>query len=173
MSGRKKIIALLISIGVNLSLLGCQSDPQSSATRGAIVPTAGVAASPQVIEQGRQLYGYSCAACHQQKGQGMEGIGPPLMDSPWVRGSQQRLIRIVMHGVRGPIEVKGGKYNLEMPAMGFFQDQEIAAILTYVRQQFGGEAAPIKLATVTRIRKETADRGDSWTVEELMAIREP
>jgi len=129
-----------------------------------------VAASPRVFEQGRKIYGYSCAACHQLHGKGMEGVGPPIVGSPWITGPEGRLIRIVLHGVRGPITVKKADYNLEMPAMGFFTDQELAAVLSYTRQAWGHRASAVDAQTVRRIREAESKRGDSWTAEELMAL---
>ena len=77
--------------------------------------------------RGQQLYENSCAACHQTSGWGAEGIAPPLVRSPWVLGPEGRLVRIALHGVRGPIEVNGRTYNLEMefPQFGF-SDQDLA-----------------------------------------------
>ena len=122
------------------------------------------------VDRGKLLYGYSCGACHQPDGLGMDGVAPPLRQSPWTLGSEDRLVRIALHGVRGPIEVAGGEYNLEMPGMGFFDDHDMSAILSYTRRAWGNSASPITGATVRRIRKETAGRGDSWTVEELIKL---
>ena len=100
----------------------------------------------------------------------MEGVGPPLVQSEWVLGSEERLVRINLQGVRGAIDVNGQEYNLEMPAMGLFDNQDLSDILTYIRRAWGNEASPITAGTVGRIRRETSDRGDSWVVDELMEI---
>ena len=119
---------------------------------------------------GKSLYEVSCGACHGLGGEGRDGVGPPLAGSEWVRGSQQILARIALHGVRGPIEVNGTEYNLEMPALQqTFGDAEVAAILTYIRQAWGNDAPAVLDTTVVAIRSKTADRGDSWTAEELGA----
>lgn len=118
--------------------------------------------------RGRALYAVSCAACHQPDGRGMEGVGPPLLDSPWLAGSADRLARIVLHGVRGPIRVGDTTYNLEMPALAYFTNEEIAAILTYARLAFTNTASAIEPGEVGAIREATEGRGDSWTVEELL-----
>src|SRR4029453_9524981 len=82
-----------------------------------------------------------CAACHQYDGQGM-GDAPPLAGSPWVTGPGDRLIRIVLHGVLGPMEVLGKTYDREMPGFGqVLSDSEVASVLSFVRRSFGG--API------------------------------
>ena len=93
-----------------------------------------------------------------------------LVQSPWVLGPEGRLVRIVLHGVRGPIEVNGRVYNLEMEFPGSdFSDQELADVLTYVRKAWGNDGRRIDEATVRKIREAEGDR-DSWTVEELMKI---
>ena len=120
--------------------------------------------------RGQKLYETSCADCHQTSGWGAEGIAPMLVQSPWVLGPEGRLVRIVLHGVRGPIEVNGRVYNLEMEFPGSdFSDQELADVLTYVRKAWDNDAGRIDAATVREIREAEGDR-DSWTVEELMKI---
>lgn len=120
---------------------------------------------------GKQRFDTYCAACHRRGGQGAEGRVPPLDSSPWVSGSEERLVRIVLNGLRGPIEIDGQLYNLEMPAFrSLFKDEEIASMLTYVRQQFGSPSSAITQRTVKRVRNETQDRNSYWTVEELLQI---
>ena len=122
--------------------------------------------SPQ-IAKGKALYLVSCSACHQPNGQGLEGIAPPLAGTRWPSESEDRLARIVLHGLRGPITVAGTEYNLEMPAMGFFDDQDIAAILTYIRSAWGNPSRPVTREAIGKIRVLNRKRSDSWTIEEL------
>ena len=101
---------------------------------------------PTTLASGKDLFEKNCAACHQLFGQGAQQV-PPLDGSPWVSGSQERLIRIVLHGLRGPIEIRGKTYDLEMPSFGTrFSDEQISDFLTYVRQQFGEPSPPIAAA---------------------------
>lgn len=126
--------------------------------------------APPLANGEKQFKAY-CAACHQRGGQGEEGRVPPLDDSPWVSGSEDRLIRIVLNGLRGPIEIRGETYNLEMPAFRLlFKDDDIASILSYVRQRYGAPSTPIKSETVSRVRKETQDRVGYWTVADLLLV---
>ena len=78
------------------------------------------------------------------------------------------MARIILHGLRGPITVAGKEYNLEMPAMGFFMDQDIAAILTYIRDTWGKPSRPVTRKTIGKIRALNRERSDSWTIEELL-----
>jgi mono/diheme cytochrome c family protein len=120
---------------------------------------------------GRIQFEMHCAACHQPDGSGKEGGGPPLAGSSWVSGAESRLIRIVLHGLRGPIEVGGETYNREMLGFGsVVTDEQIAAILTYVRSEWGGIDTPVGEESVSQIRRATADRIGYWTVDELLQI---
>lgn len=123
------------------------------------------------LRGGEKLFNAYCAACHQLGGQGVEGRVPPLDNSPWVAGSENRLVRIVLNGLRGPIEINGELYNLEMPAFRpLFKDDDVASILTYVRQRYGAPSPPVTTKTVARLRQETDDRKRYWTVEELLRL---
>ncbi|MGZ4962425.1 MAG: DUF7133 domain-containing protein, partial [Limisphaerales bacterium] len=116
---------------------------------------------------GKTLFAGTCAACHQLHGRGMEGLAPPLADSEWVLGTEKRLVRIVLNGLRGPIEVAGRSFRLDMPSMRAFNDDQLAAILTYIRREWDNNAAPITASTVKSIRDATASRQDAWTQTEL------
>ena len=98
----------------------------------------------------------------------MMGENPPLEGSSWVAGPENILIKIVLHGLHGTIEVRGKTYNQEMPGFGpILTDADIASLLTYVRSRFGG-AAPISTATVSRIRAANGSRKNYWTIDELL-----
>ena len=128
-----------------------------------------------VFAQGRRLYLQYCAPCHQPTGLGSPGIAPPLAGSEWVAsGGPTRLIRIVLHGLHGPIEVKGRPWNGVMPAWGnmLSNDDDIAAILTFLRQnrEWGNSAPPVTSETVRAIREKTTGRAEYWTARELLEI---
>jgi glucose/arabinose dehydrogenase/mono/diheme cytochrome c family protein len=122
--------------------------------------------------RGRRQYLASCVACHQLSGVGEEGKGPPLVDSEWVTGSEGRLVRIVLHGVQGSLEVKGKRhaFNQEMPGITNMSSEEVAEVLTYIRREWGHLAAPVDPETVKRIRRETQAREEPWTEKELLQI---
>jgi mono/diheme cytochrome c family protein len=122
------------------------------------------------FDQGKELFLISCGACHQPHGMGQEGLAPPLVDSDWMLGSPQRLIRIVLHGLHGPINVKGKTFQLDMPALGVFDDDQIAAILTFARREWGHTANPVEPDLVKAIRAETEKREEAWTEAELLKV---
>lgn len=133
-------------------------------------PTARETIDGLQLAKGQALYEVSCASCHQPEGQGLDGVAPPLAGTHWPSDSTPRLARIILHGLRGPITVAGTEYNLEMPAMGFFADEDIAAILTYLRFTWGQPAQPVTPKAIRQIRTKTRARTDSWTLRELREI---
>jgi mono/diheme cytochrome c family protein len=125
------------------------------------------------FEHGKQVYALTCAACHQPNGLGLEGLAPPLVDSEWATGSAERMVRIVLQGITGPISVNGVPYRMEMPALPTLSDADIASVLTYVRRQPEWEhtASPVDEATVATIRAQTQSRQVLWTADELSKVK--
>lgn len=117
------------------------------------------------LRMGQQVYGANCTACHQADGMGLPGAFPPLVGTETVLEQEERLIRTVMHGLEGPVEVLGQSYNSAMPNLGL-NDEQIAAVLTHIRQSWENDAEPISPDDVSRIREEEVERGP-WTDEEL------
>lgn len=99
------------------------------------------------------VYDLYCVSCHQADGNGDGNRFPPLAGSEWVTGNKERLIRVLLEGLQGPITVKGKKYNNTMPAHRFLDDKQMAEVLTYIRQNFGNNADEIKPIDVYSIRK--------------------
>jgi mono/diheme cytochrome c family protein len=126
----------------------------------------------KLYEAGKVVFVQLCASCHQPTGLGMAGTAPPLVDSPWLLGPKSRPVRIVLNGLHGPITVGKKSVDLEMPGLKVLADDQIASVLTYLRREWGHEADPIEIDTVTGIRKETVERGDlQWTAEELLTVK--
>ena len=131
----------------------------------------------QIIGKGRVLYN-TCASCHTPSGMGVAGAFPPLAASEWVTGSEERLIRLLIHGLAGPIVVKGLPYNGNMPAFGpgggyNWNDAKIAQVLTFIRQEWGNTAPPITPEKVAEIRKAEAARAKPWSEAELQPFEKP
>jgi mono/diheme cytochrome c family protein len=127
---------------------------------------------PMVI--GKKLYTANCVACHQATGLGVAGQFPTLVDSEWVLGGDwhgdNHLVKILLHGLQGPIQVKGNTYNGAMPPWKQLKDEQIAAILTYIRNEWGNSASPITADQVAKIREETAAQTEPYTQNQLKAI---
>jgi mono/diheme cytochrome c family protein len=148
--------------------------PPAEAPRGtnAVAPLVqGLGPDAQALfDLGKELYQFTCASCHQLHGNGQEGLAPPLRGSTWVTGSEGRLVRIVLNGLRGPLRVQDKVYAQDMPALGVLEDEQIAALLTYVRREWGHSAAPVAPSTVRQIRADTRERLEAWTAEELLKV---
>ena len=116
----------------------------------------------------------SCNTCHRDHGQGIPGMYPPLVASEWVTSDPDRLIKLTLHGLWGPIQVAGRQYEPAggvppMTAVGmFYTDEEIAAVLTYVRNSWGNDASVIKQDDVARIREATRSRKKFYSPQELL-----
>ncbi len=128
---------------------------------------AAAPADPMVL--GQRVFA-NCVACHQAEGTGVDGVYPPLADSPFVNGSPETLIRIVLHGLNGPVTVHGKAYNGEMPAWQQLSDEQVAAVLTYVRGSFGNKSPAVTLEEVAAVRQAGAGRSKPWTAAELAAL---
>lgn len=113
-----------------------------------------------------------CGTCHQANGQGLSAAGfPPLDESLWVTGSKDRLIKLSLKGLMGPIEVKGKKYPGVVPMTAFehlLKDDELAAALTYIRNSWGNKASVVQPAEVKAIREALKGRTTLYSPDELL-----
>ncbi len=119
---------------------------------------------------GENFYKVNCIVCHQANGGGLPGAFPPLTESEWVAGSEDRLASILLNGLSGPITVKGAQFFSVMPPLNQFSDRELASVLTFVRQTFGNSAAPVSEDKVAEIRAQHGDRTAPWSPEELLKL---
>lgn len=123
---------------------------------------------------GKEIYGRDgfCATCHQPDGKGLDASGfPPLAGTQWAIGSEERLIKLVLHGLWGPIEVLGKQYPGQVPMTpygGMLNDAEVAAVLTYVRNSFGNKASVISAEQVKSVRAATEGKDGFYSPEELL-----
>jgi mono/diheme cytochrome c family protein len=134
-----------------------------------------VTGAPGLVQLGFQVYNKpTCVACHQANGKGLPGQFPPLVKSDWVLEPEPgRIIRAVLDGLSGPIEVEGQSFNGAMvPWKDNLSDEEVAAVLTYVRQnpEWGNKAPEVKPERVKEVRAKTKGRNQPWTPEELLKI---
>lgn len=108
----------------------------------------------QKMETGETVYNQYCTVCHQKDGAGVPSAFPPLQETEWVNGEKDTLIAIVLNGLQGEITVKGETYNSVMTPHNFLTDDEIASVLTYVRQSFGNNSSEINAEEVAAIRNK-------------------
>jgi len=127
-----------------------------------------------LLARGRQVYTTYCVACHQPNGQGLPNQFPPLAGSDWVStAGPNRLVRVVLNGLQGPITVSGQQFNNVMLAWrSQLKDEDIAAVLTYVRgnKEWGNSAGAVTVEKVTAIREATKDKAGYWSPDELLAL---
>lgn len=119
--------------------------------------------------EGMKVYNTACVACHQGNGQGLAGQFPPLAGSEWVlTEGPNRIIRIVLHGVSGPLTVKGAEYNNAMPPWkDSLTDKQIASVLTYIRGEWGNKAGPVTEEQVKKWREKDGGRGEPMNAADL------
>jgi mono/diheme cytochrome c family protein len=127
-----------------------------------------------MFKRGKAIYARDgfCSTCHQPDGKGLTASGfPPLTGSNWVVGNQDRLIKLVLKGIYGPMEVSGKKYPGQVPMTpfgGMLKDDEVAAVLTYVRNSFGNKASAVSPARVKQVRAATKNKTGFYSPEELL-----
>ncbi len=122
--------------------------------------------------RGRQVYLASCVACHGNDGMGTRLLAPPLAGSDWVLGTEERLVRVLFHGLAGPITVSGKRYATPevqpvMPPLATLSNDDISAVLTYIRREWGNTADPISPGDINQHRINAQGRTVPWTEEEL------
>ncbi len=121
-----------------------------------------------LIEDGAEIYMTRCMSCHQMNGRGVPGVFPPLAGTEWVTGDKGRLIRVVLQGLMGSIQVGDETYSGAMPPWSsFLDDEQTASLLTYIRSSWGNEASEITPAEVGKVREATSERRDPWTETEF------
>ena len=104
------------------------------------------------IARGKKVYETYCLACHQQDGTGVPRLNPPLVKTSFVLGDKKMLIGIVLNGFDEPIEIDGDTFSNVMASHDFLKDQEIADVLTYVRNSFGNKASAVMPDEVAAVR---------------------
>ncbi|HTZ22305.1 MAG TPA: cytochrome c [Opitutaceae bacterium] len=143
-------------------------------------PGGSTASAPKALDPvalGKRQFQAACITCHQANGLGIPGAFPPLAGSEWANGNEERVIRIVLHGLSGEVKVGPATFNGVMPSFGKvpgggfnWRDDQIAEVLTYIRQEWGNKAGSVTPEQVTAIRTQEAARAKPWTAAELMAI---
>lgn len=131
------------------------------------------AADPASVERGKTVYMQVCFACHQPTGLGIPNMFPPLAGSDWVAAKKpDRLIRMVLQGVAGPINVNGKPFTTPAPMMppqgAALSDAQIADVLTFVRAEYGAKASAVTADMVKAIREAEKAHAAMWSEAELL-----
>jgi alcohol dehydrogenase (quinone), cytochrome c subunit len=135
---------LIFTIAVAIGLLVVDADPAPPAV-----------SVPDVLENGSRVYGDNCASCHGADGAGIPGDSPPMQDDAVVAGDPIVLIRIMTQGTGKVIpQQQRSRYTGVMPVDYKLNDDQIAALLTYMRHDFGENASPVTAAQVVLVRKQ-------------------
>lgn len=153
---------------------GFRADVYDSTQVSWVGGSSGPAEAPDPMVIGRRLYTANCLACHQSTGAGVARQFPTLVESEWVIPTgwhgDNHLVKVLLQGLQGPIQVKGETYNNAMPPWQQLSDEQIASILTYIRNEWGNTAPPIPAEFVAQVRESTGPRSEPWTQPELQAI---
>lgn len=141
---------------------------KSAVAPAAVVATAAfVKADDEQMKRGLAVYSRTCIACHQPTGKGLAPVFPSIAGVPIVNGDATLPIKFILHGLMGPITVDGVTYSSMMPPVAGVSDQDIADVLTYVRQSFGNKANPVTADQVKAVRAANAARTAPWNTAEL------
>jgi mono/diheme cytochrome c family protein len=145
-----------------------------SAIQKAGSDTGEAAVAKTLAQQGKSVFGSNCAQCHQASGLGVAGQFPPLAGSEWVTGDPKRLTAILLKGLQGPFVVEGKQFNGAMPPWeAVLTDKKIAAVASYIRQEWGNKADEITPEEVASSRQEFSARKEPWTQAEAEKIQAP
>ncbi len=142
------------------------------ASKGSTAGGAEQAAELTPVDKGKKIFSANCATCHQANGEGVAGQYPPLAGSEIVNGGSRRPVMIVLKGLQGPLTVKGQHYGsaVMQPWEKTLNNEKIADVLTYVRQEWGNKAGPVSPEGVAAMRKELAGRAESFTEPDILAV---
>src|SRR4051812_4763320 len=154
---------------------GDSLDPQGGGTTRKKTNSSGgeQVAELSQADRGKKIFLANCAVCHQPSGLGAASqVSPPLAGSEFVNGGTRRLGMIVLKGLQGPLKVKGAQYGTAVmqPWDTTLNDQKIADVLTFIRQEWGNTGGPVSPEGVAALRKELAPRKQSWTEADILAV---
>jgi mono/diheme cytochrome c family protein len=149
----RKLALILLS---TLFLAACSNGGKKTSEQQSVISQPDNQVKNQVSTMnghpGKKVYDMVCLACHMRNGSGVPGMHPPIIESDFVNGDPDALIKIVLNGLKGEMEIKGEVYNSEMPPQAHLTDQQIADVLTFVRGSFGNTSGPITPEQVASVR---------------------
>ncbi|MGY3090267.1 mono/diheme cytochrome c family protein [Hymenobacter sp. UYAg731] len=134
-----------------LAVLALTSAPAFAQKKPAPKVAAKSPAAPAGVLKGKAIYTQYCLTCHQADGLGVDGMNPPLAKTDYVLGDKTRLTKVLLNGLKGE-EINGEDYHGVMPSQAYLTDQQMADVLTYVRNSFGNKASAVTVAEVKAVR---------------------
>lgn len=152
---KKVLFAAIAGIGL-VVLMAAQTKPTQTKP-GQTKPaakTAQTGINKKTMTDGKKVYDAYCLACHQADGGGVPRLNPPLQRTSFVLGDKKKLIEIVLKGMNEEIEIDGEVYDNNMSAHSFLTDQQVADVLTYVRNSFTNKASAVTPAEVKAVRSK-------------------
>jgi mono/diheme cytochrome c family protein len=141
----KKLPLLILAFALSTAAVQAQTKSKALKKGSAV----GLKAS---ITAGQAVFSQYCVSCHQADALGVPHMNPPLVKTTYVLGDKTKLIKIVLNGFNEDVEINGETYSNSMPSHDFLKDQEIADVLTFVRNSFGNKAPAITMAQVKAVR---------------------
>lgn len=148
----KRVLIIVFAITAGSIKLSAQTTKQKAPA------TKAQAVSAAVMANGKKIYGQSCLACHMADGGGVPNMNPPLSKTSYVLGDKTRLIKVILNGLATGEEIEGETYTNVMPAHNFLKDQEIADVLSFVRNSFGNKAGVVSAAEVKSVRAKNTQK---------------
>ena len=139
----KQVAGLMVCLFVSIATFSQTKKPAAKATT----------VSKTTLENGKKVYEQNCLSCHQVDGNGVPMLNPPLVKTKWVLGNKKQLIGIVLKGFNDEIEIDGQTFSNPMPSQAHLTDQEIADVLSFVRNSFGNKASAVKVSEVKAVRE--------------------
>jgi nitrite reductase (NO-forming) len=166
-SYRLPVADAMAIIAANPKVLAEMRKPVAPVAAAPAAAAAFVKADDEQMKRGLAVYSRTCIACHQPTGKGLAPVFPSIAATPIVNGDASLPIKFILHGLMGPITVDGVTYNSMMPPVAGVSDQDIADVLTYVRQSFGNKSNPVTVDQVKAVRAANAARTAPWNTAEL------
>ncbi|PYF72644.1 c-type cytochrome [Pedobacter nutrimenti] len=108
--------------------------------------------SALVMTNGKKVYNQYCLSCHMADGGGVQNMNPPLSKTSYVTGDKTRLIKVILNGFSESVEIDGETYTNVMAPHNFLKDQEIADVLSYIRNSFGNKSGGVSALEVKNVR---------------------
>lgn len=150
-----KIVLLALCIAIIPGIVSAQSKvkPKTATKKTVAPPSSTLKAS---IERGKAVYAANCLTCHQPDGSGVPMMNPPLIKTKWVLGDKSVLINQVLKGSKNTVEIDGDTFHNTMPPLAVLTDEQIADVITYVRNSFGNKASAVSPTQVKQLRAKLA-----------------